>query len=293
MQYDLADSDVLSIARKYNADIAITGTVSDFDFGRKGAGAAMLGGYKSYTAKVTVEQVRIFRVATGEALGTVRGEKNTNDRGLGLELFGKPRQMDLEFYSLDSLDFGSKRFLTTLLGQTTIEALAAVHQEIRSVVTRPDSMWYETKKFKVISLEPGAAMINAGTLDGVAPGDRFNVFAAESGVRVGKISILNVWSDHVSRQKSWRAATKSGWRISSCLNKRQIGVSRVIAWLRRKILKLKKASVKTGVFCLPNELPRSKLRGILSINDVYRSIEHFFRWWPQSFDMNANFHNIR
>lgn len=199
VQFNFTDSEVLSIARKYDADIAITGDITDFNFHRWGAGDPMLGGYKSYTAHVTVEQVRILRVATGETMGVVRGEQDSNDRGLGLELFGKPRQMDLEFYSLDSLDFGSKRFLTTLMGQTAVEALATVHQEIRSVVTRPDSIWYETKKFMVISIDPNAAMINAGSLDGVAPGDRFNVFAAESGVRVGKISVVNVWSDHVSR----------------------------------------------------------------------------------------------
>ena len=129
----------------------------------------------------------------------MRGTDTKNTRGLGLELFGKPRQMDLEFLSLDSLDFGSKRYLGTMMGQTTVEALNKVHKELRAVIARPDSNWYMAKKFKVISIDAGNAIINAGSADGINPGDRFTVFASESDVRVGKINVITVWSDHVSR----------------------------------------------------------------------------------------------
>jgi len=193
------DSEVLSIARKLGADIVITGVVEDFNMRRTGAGEPMIGGYKSYTTKVKIGQVRVLRVSDGRPLGTVRGEETKNTRGLGLELFGKPRQMDLEFLSMDSLDFGSKRFLATMWGQTTIEALNKVHKELRSVIARPDSSWFMAKKFKIISIDAGNPIVNAGAADGVSPGDRFVVYAVESGVRVGKIRIVTVWSDHVSR----------------------------------------------------------------------------------------------
>jgi len=193
------DSEVLAIARKLGADIAITGVIEDFNMKRTGGGEPMIGGYKSYTTKVKIEQVRVLRVSDGRPLGTVRGEETKNTRGLGLELFGKPRQMDLEFLSMDSLDFGSKRFLSTMWGETTIEALNKVHKELRSVIARPDSSWFLAKKFKIISIDAGNPIVNAGAADGVSPGDRFVVYAVESGVRVGKIRIVTVWSDHVSR----------------------------------------------------------------------------------------------
>ena len=195
----LTDHEVLSVARRVGGDIVITGVVNDFNFRRWGGGDPMIGGYKSYTAKVQIEQVRVLRVLDGRPLGTVRGEETKNSKGLGLELFGKPRRMDLEFYSLDSLDYGSKRFLSTLMGQTTVEALNKVHKELRGIIARPDSNWYSAQKFKILSVETGRAVINAGSADGITPGDKFIVFAFESGVRVGKINVITVWSDHVSQ----------------------------------------------------------------------------------------------
>lgn len=195
----LSDNEILSYARTVGADIAITGVIENFNMSRTGGGDPMVGGYKSYTTKVKIEQVRVLRVDDGRPLGTVRGEESKSSRGLGLELFGKPRQMDLEFISMDSLDFGSKRFLGTMWGQTTIEALNKVHKELRTVIAKPDSNWYVTKNFRIISIDSGNAIINAGSADGVTAGDRFVVFASESGTRVGKINVLTVWSDHVSQ----------------------------------------------------------------------------------------------
>lgn len=195
----MTDSEILSVARRLGADYAITGLIENFNMNRTGGGDPMVGGYKSYTTKVKVEQVRVLRVNDGRPLGTVRGEENKSSRGLGLELFGKPRQMDLEFISMDSLDFGSKRFLGTMWGQTTIEALNKVNKELRTVIAKPDTNWYASKNFRVISIDAGNAIINAGSADGVLAGDKFLVFASESGTKVGKINIMTVWSDHVSQ----------------------------------------------------------------------------------------------
>lgn len=195
----MTDSDILSVARRLGADYAITGLIENFNMNRTGGGDPMVGGYKSYTTKVKIEQVRVLRVEDGRPLGTVRGEENKSSRGLGLELFGKPRQMDLEFISMDSLDFGSKRFLGTMWGQTTIEALNKVNKELRTVIAKPDSNWYSAKNFRVISIDAGNAIINAGSADGVMAGDKFLVFASESGTKVGKINVMTVWSDHVSQ----------------------------------------------------------------------------------------------
>ena len=195
----LTDVEVLAIGRKLGGDIIITGVISDFTMRRSGIGEPMIGGYKSYKTKAEINQVRVLRVSDGRPLGTVRGEETKTNRGLGLELFGKPRQMDLEFLSMDSLDFGSKRFLGTLWGLTTVEALNKVHKELRAVIAKPDSDWYSAKKFRVLSVDAGIVIINAGSADGVTPGDRFTVFATESGVRVGKIRVMTVWSEHISQ----------------------------------------------------------------------------------------------
>ena len=198
-QVTLTDSQILDVARKVKADLVVTGLIKDFNMKRSGAGEPMIGGYKRYTTAVVLEQVRVLRTSDGRPLGTVHGEEKKTTQGLGLELFGKPRQMDVEFVSMDSLDFGSKRFLNTMWGQTTVEALNKVHQELRTVIARPDSGWFASKKFKVLSIDGGNPIINAGTDDSVSPGDVFSVYASDSDVRVGKIRVLTVWAAHIAR----------------------------------------------------------------------------------------------
>ena len=195
----LTDSEILSIGRQVGADYAIIGVIEDFKYKRSGGGEPMIGGYKSYTADVKIDQVRVIQVSNGTVLATVTGDDKKNSRGLGLELFGKPRRLDLEFYSLDSLDFGSKRYLNTLLGQATVEALNNAHQEIRSAITQPDNEWFKEKKFVIMSLETGSVSINAGSGDGIKSGDLFRVYATESEALVGKIRVTSVWSDHISK----------------------------------------------------------------------------------------------
>lgn len=196
----MTDGEILDIARKLDSDIVVTGILEDFTYSRLGGGEPMIGGYKSYKAKVKVEQVRILNVANGQQLGrSIKGESDKTDRGLGLELFGKERKRDLEFYGLDSLDFGSKRFLASLMGQVTVEALNKVQKEIRAVISLPDTNWYSYKKFRVLLIEQSIVTINAGSGDGIKAGDRFRVYTFDSGVPVGKISVTTVWGDHISK----------------------------------------------------------------------------------------------
>jgi hypothetical protein len=195
----MSDQEVISIARKLNTDYAVTGIIDDYTYRRDGVGDVMLGGYKGYSAKVKVSNVRVIRVSDGSTVGTFKGESEQKERGLGLDLFGKPRKRDLEFYSLDSLEFGSKRFISSLMGTTTVEALNKVQKDIRAVITLPDTNWYSQKKFRIVSMEEGSVSINAGTLDGIKPGDKFRVFASDSGVLVGKVNVTNLWSDHIAR----------------------------------------------------------------------------------------------
>jgi hypothetical protein len=195
----LSDIEAVTIGRKLNADYVVTGIIDNYSYRRRGGGGAMVGGYKSYTANVAVSNVRVIRVSDMVPVGTFKGESEQNDRGWGLELLGKPRDRDLEFFGLDSLDFGSKGFLATLMGITTVEALNKVHKEIRAVVTPPDNSYYAEKKFKIISIDNGIVNIDAGSADGIKPGDQFRVFTADSGTMVGKINVMQLWADHISK----------------------------------------------------------------------------------------------
>lgn len=196
----MSDGEVLALARQLNGDIVITGFVEDFTYKHMGGGEPMLGGYRYYNAKVKVEQVRILNVANGQQMGrAITAETSRNDKGLGLELFGKERPRTREFYGLDSLDFGSRGFLSSLMGQATVETLNKVQKDIRAVISLPDTNWYSYKKFRVLDVQQGVVTINAGSGDGVKSGDRYRVYTSESGVPVGKITVTTVWGDHISK----------------------------------------------------------------------------------------------
>ncbi len=195
----LSDIEAVTIGKKLNADYVVTGIIDDFSYRRRGGGGAMVGGYKSYTSRVAFSNVRVIRVSDMTPVGTFKGESEQNDRGWGLELLGKPRDRDVEFFALDGMDFGSKDFLGTLIGITAIEALNKVHKEIRATVTPPDSEYYTLKKFKIISVDNGIVNIDAGSADGIKPGDQFRVFTADSNTLVGRINVMQLWADHISK----------------------------------------------------------------------------------------------
>ena len=196
----LTDGDVLSVARQLDGDIVVTGFVEGFTYRHVGGVDPMIGGYRSYSAKVKLDQVRILNVANGQQMGRAdSGEAEKTDRGVSIELLGKENARTTEFYGLDSLDFGSKAFLSSLIGQATVEALNKVQKDLRAVISLPDTNWYSYKKFRVLLVEQGIATINAGSGDGVKAGDRFRVYTSESGVPVGKITVTTVWGDHISK----------------------------------------------------------------------------------------------
>ncbi len=177
----------------------ITGFLEDFNYRRMGGGEPMIGGYKSFNAKVKVEQVRILNVANGQQMGrAITGEDNKPDRGLGLELFGKERKRDYEFYSLTALIVGSKRFIATSWVRRRWRPSTSPEGN-RAVISLPDTNWYQLQENSRCSSSNGRVTINAGSGDGVKAGDRFLVYTADSGVSVGRISITTVWGEHISK----------------------------------------------------------------------------------------------
>ena len=67
----LTDSEILAVARNFNADYVIVGIIEKFTYKRTGGGEPMIGGYKSYTAQVQVDQIRVLNVFNGTVLAVV------------------------------------------------------------------------------------------------------------------------------------------------------------------------------------------------------------------------------
>lgn len=164
----------LAIGRQLKADFVILGLLQDYDMRRLSVGDPLLGGYKSYSA-VAQMRVDIARVADGGAIGQAEVHREINDRDLGLDLLGKPREQDLQFAGLKELAFGSEAFRQTLLGQATVEAVAELVHKVAAAFD-PQGLVLEGDAPEVIAVYSEDIYANIGSAHGARPRLRFLVY---------------------------------------------------------------------------------------------------------------------
>ena len=166
------DDEAAAIGDTLKADFVGRGTLLDYNLERLQAGDVMLGGYKSYKGTAEME-ITLLRVSDRTELNTVHTENEVVDRGLGLDLLGKPRKQDLQFAGLRSMAFGSKEFLETAVGKATLEAVTAVVDGLKAEI-RP-GVEFEGEGAKILSVEGEDIFINLGSKNGLHHGYRFHV----------------------------------------------------------------------------------------------------------------------
>ena len=173
------DNDEASeVGEVLKADFVGRGTVLDYNFERLQIGEAMIGGYKSF--KGTAEmQVTLVRVRDRTSLEPVRVLREILDRGLGIDLLGRPRKQDLQFAGLRSMDFGSEDFLATAIGQATVEAMAALVDGL-DLEIRPSGVNLDGTIARILSVQEEEIFINIGSKNGVHIGYRFRVLPARA-----------------------------------------------------------------------------------------------------------------
>ena len=188
------------------ADYVGLGTLIDYNFERLQAGDAMLGGYKSFKGTTELE-VTLLRVRDRTPLDTVNERSEFLDRGLGLDLLGRPRRQDLEFVGLRTMDFGSEEFLKTAIGQATAEAFAAIVDGLDYAI-RPSGVKIEGEGANILSVEGEEIFINIGSKNGVHEGYRFRVLpgraralnsALDPASSVAVIEVVDVIGGRLSR----------------------------------------------------------------------------------------------
>lgn len=187
-------------------DFVGRGVLMDYNFERLQAGDAMLGGYKSFKGTTELE-VTLVRVRDCTALGAAHERQEIIDRGLGLDLLGRPRKQDLEFVGLRTMNFGSDEFLQTAVGQATSETLSALVDRLAYTI-RPSGVKIEGEGARILSVEGDEIFINIGSKNGVHQGYRFRVLpgraramndALDPASPVGVIEIIDVIGGRLSR----------------------------------------------------------------------------------------------
>jgi len=195
--------DLARIGKKVGADVVIVGNIVDFNAIRFQAGDPMIGGYKSYSAEVALRKVHVVRVAGAEEIGLLDAEEKLTDRDLGLNLLGRPRQRDMEFFQLDQLPFGSEAFRRTVLGEATFKALEKLEKKIKEILETPVEMDIRGRSIEILAVQGDTVFVAAGSEDGVKVGHRFAVYPGSGGEqtegeRVGWIEVIAVEGAHLS-----------------------------------------------------------------------------------------------
>lgn len=210
------------------ADIVVLGTILDLNMERLHVGDPLIGGYKSFKGVAELE-LTAMRVEDGSAIGTVHSREEVIDRGLGLDLLGKPREQDYQFMNLGSMAFGSEAFRETALGQATVMVMGDLVGKLAHLV-EPRALEASGDRSRVLSAFGEEIFIGLGSANGVHAGYRFTVRpdparAQRDGLDpdgvVGVVEILDVIGAGISRVRAVGAS--EGIRVGDRLDLIQAG----------------------------------------------------------------------
>ena len=197
---------LLRVADLLRADILLKGTVLDYNMERLHVGDPLLAGYKSFSGIAELE-LTAMRGGDLSTIGRLYSKKETTDRDLGLDLFGKPREQDFQYVNLDKMAFGSDDFRATPIGEATVQALVEVADKLSELI-RPGNIRLGSEPAVVLSVYGDEIFINLGSENAVHRGYRFEVYPGperaieeelDTLASVGLVEVADVVGARVSR----------------------------------------------------------------------------------------------
>ena len=197
------DEELRRVGGILQAEVLARGTLLDYNMERLHVGDPLIGGYKSYKGVAEME-VHLIRVADLGRIGSAHSRQETIDRGLGLDLLGKPRKQDYQFANLGEMAYGSEEFRSTAIGQATVEAMDDLVEKAVPLV-RPTGIRIGSTTPEILSVSGEEMFINMGSENGVHRGYRFSVLPAagrndlDPGRRIAVIEVREVIGTRVSR----------------------------------------------------------------------------------------------
>ena len=200
------EEELLRIAALLRADILLQGTVLDYNMERLHVGDPLLAGYKSFSGIAELE-LTAMRGEDLSTIGRLYSKKEMTDRDLGLDLFGKPRDRDLQYVNLHKMAFGSDDFRATPIGEATVRALAEVADKLSELI-RPGNIRLGSDPAEILSVFEEEIFINLGSENAVHRGYRFEVYPGperaieeklDTLVSVALVEVADVVGARVSR----------------------------------------------------------------------------------------------
>ena len=178
----------LLAGRRLEADLVIMGRLVDYDLRRLTVGDPMLGGYKSYAGVAKIE-LRVLRVHDESEFDLLSTDKEIVDRGVGLDLMGKPRDKDLQFVNLAKIPFGSDDFASTAIGQATMAGIDELVNKLIEMI-KPSGLHLDGELAQILSLYGDEIYVNIGSENGLHSGYRFGVYPAPERANAEMIDVL-------------------------------------------------------------------------------------------------------
>ena len=172
------DAELRRIGEVLQAGVLARGVLLDYNMERLHVGDPLIGGYKSYKGVAEME-VHLVRAADLTRIGSAHSRQETIDRGLGLDLLGKPRKQDYQFANLGEMAYGSEEFRGTAIGEATVLAMAEVVEKAVQLL-RPTGIRIDSGASEILSVSGSEIFINIGSENGVHQGYRFSVYPAAS-----------------------------------------------------------------------------------------------------------------
>jgi hypothetical protein len=177
----------IGLGRCVEVDLVIIGRVERFGMRRLTAGDPNLIGYKSYTSQIDLRDVQLIKVVTEEIVETFEVSRDSTERPLGLDLFGRPRRQDREFRELFAVDFGSERFYELPLGRLAADTFRDLSTQIIRAVTERPPIDLSGERAVVLSVEDNEVYLGIGSQDRVEPGDLLPLYSGETQIALVKV----------------------------------------------------------------------------------------------------------
>ena len=191
------------LADTLKADYIVSGTLHVYRFERLHVGDPLLAGYKSYGGTVEMSAA-LHGTSPLTAVGSVTVRRESRDRGLGLDLLGRPRKGDEQFINLERMTFGGDEFRATTLGEATVLTLQQLALDLACMLQPRDLSSVEDEA-RILSVFGDEVFINLGHAHGIQKGYRFTV-SGSTRVDAPVVEVLDVISDNLSRVTALRGA---------------------------------------------------------------------------------------
>lgn len=116
--------------KQINATHFISGSIEFFDVSRYNFSEPTVAGYEHYSSIVRIS-LKIYNVEKSITEFSDIVEGKIDKGSLGINLFGRPSEDKVTFYSLDNLEFGSEQFNGTIVGLAMKDLCESLVREYR------------------------------------------------------------------------------------------------------------------------------------------------------------------